>query len=59
MEEFGKEPSDVNAYAASTFYAVDRFASYKRYWQKFYLEGGIIIADRYTTSNAIQSGCKA
>ncbi len=56
--EFGKEPSDVNAYAASTFYAVDRFASYKRYWQKFYLEGGIIIADRYTTSNAIHQAVK-
>ena len=26
--EFGAHPSDVNAYAASTFYAVDRFAGY-------------------------------
>lgn len=50
--EFGKKPGDVNAYAASSFYAVDRFASYKKFWQTFYEEDGIIIADRYTTSNA-------
>ena len=51
--EFGSNPSDVNAYAASSFYAVDRFASYKKTWQKDYQAGKIIIADRYTTSNAI------
>ena len=28
--EFGNRPGDVNAYAASTFYAVDRFASYRK-----------------------------
>lgn len=56
--DFGQKPDDVNAYAASTFYAVDRYASYKRYWQKFYSEGGIIIADRYTTSNAIHQAVK-
>ncbi|MBQ6947490.1 MAG: thymidylate kinase [Clostridia bacterium] len=50
--EFGNKPDDVNAYAASSFYAVDRFASYKKYWKEFYEQGGIIIADRYTTSNA-------
>lgn len=50
---FGSDPSDVNAYAASSFYAVDRYASYKKDWGKFYENGGIIIADRYTTSNAI------
>lgn len=26
---FGSNPDDVNAYAASAFYAVDRYASYK------------------------------
>jgi hypothetical protein len=26
---FGKKPSDVNAFAASVFYTVDRFASFK------------------------------
>jgi dTMP kinase len=56
--QFGSNPSDVNAYAASTFYAVDRFASYREDWGKIYEEGGIIISDRYTTSNAVHQGCK-
>lgn len=56
--EFGSSPSDVNAYAASTFYAVDRFASYKSDWQDYYLGGGLVIADRYTTSNACHQGGK-
>ena len=43
----------VNAYAASSFYAVDRYASYKQFWQKDYEEGTVILAARYTTSNAI------
>ena len=56
--EFGSSPSDVNAYAASSFYAVDRYASYKKFWEKNYLSGEIIICDRYTTSNAIYQMCK-
>lgn len=56
--QFGTDPADVNAYAASTFYAVDRFASFKRDWGKFYAEGGIIVADRYTTSNAVHQCSK-
>lgn len=56
--DFGKDPGDVNAYAASTFFAVDRFASYKSDWGRFYEEGGIVIADRYTTSNAIHQCSK-
>ena len=56
--QFGQDPSDVNAYAASTFYAVDRFASYKRDWGNFYENGGIIVADRYTTSNAVHQCSK-
>lgn len=56
--DFGQDPSSVNPYAASTFYAVDRFCSYKQKWQKFYEEGGILVADRYTTSNAIHQGGK-
>lgn len=55
--EFGEKPGDVNAYAASAFYAVDRFASFKKDWQVDY-ENGIIIADRYTTSNAIHQCSK-
>lgn len=50
--DFGKNPEDVNAYAASAFYAVDRFASFKTIWKKDFDEGKIILADRYTTSNA-------
>ena len=56
--DFGKNPGDVNAYAASSFFAVDRFASYKSDWGKFYEDGGIIIADRYTTSNAVHQCSK-
>ncbi|SCM82087.1 Thymidylate kinase [uncultured Sporomusa sp.] len=56
--EFGERPEDVNAYAASAFYAVDRIASYKKEWEEFYLNGGIVIADRYTTSNMIHQAAK-
>ncbi len=56
--EFGTDPNAVNPYAASSFYAVDRFASYSRNWRDFYLGGGIVIADRYTTSNAIHQCAK-
>ena len=54
----GKKPVDVNAYAASMFYAMDRYASYKQDWGKFYEDGGLIIADRYTTSNAVHQASK-
>ncbi len=50
---FGEHPEDVNAYAAATFYSVDRFASYRQDWGTFYESGGLIVADRYTTSNAV------
>ena len=56
--EFGTHPEDVNAYAASTFYAVDRFASYKKVWGKWYEEGGLVVSDRYTTSNAVHQASK-
>ena len=56
--QFGKKPSDVNAYAASAFYAVDRFASYKMDWGKWYEEGGLVLSDRYTTSNAVHQASK-
>ncbi len=54
----GESPDDVNAYAASSFYAVDRYASYKQDWEEFLRNGGIVIADRYTTSNAIYQATK-
>ena len=44
--EFGTRPSDVNAYAASVFYAVDRYASYKKVWEEWYQNGGLIVSDR-------------
>lgn len=55
---FGSHPDDVNAYAASTFFAVDRYASYKDDWGKTYESGGFFISDRYTTSNAVHQGSK-
>ena len=55
---FGTKPGDVNAYTASTFYAVDRFASYRDDWGAVYENGGLILSDRYTTSNAVHQGSK-
>ena len=55
---FGGHADDVNAYAAATFYAVDRYASYRQDWGKFYQEGGLLVADRYTTSNAVHQTVK-
>ena len=52
------DSDDVNAYAASSFYAVDRFASYKTNWGEFYREGGLVLSDRYTTSNAVHQCSK-
>ena len=57
--QFGTKPTDVNAYAASTFYAVDRYASYKQDWGNWYNEqNGLILSDRYTTSNAVHQASK-
>ena len=55
---FGAHAGDVNAYAASLFYAMDRFAAVRQDWGAFYEQGGIIIADRYTTSNAVHQAPK-
>ena len=51
--EFGEDPSCVNAYAAASFYAVDRVASYLKDWKKSYDEGTLFVLDRYSTSNMI------
>ena len=56
--EFGTRPADVNAYAASTFYAVDRYASYRKVWREYYEKGGLMLSDRYTTSNAVHQASK-
>lgn len=55
---FGTDPNDVNAYAASVFYAMDRYASYKTVWSAAYQRGELVLADRYTTSNAVHQGAK-
>ncbi|MCL1828851.1 MAG: thymidylate kinase [Oscillospiraceae bacterium] len=55
---FGSSPNDVNPYAASTFFAVDRYASHKEEWGAHYSSGGLVLCDRYTTSNAVHQGSK-
>lgn len=56
--DFGENPSDVNAYATSTFFAADRFATYRTDWGKEYNSGTLIIADRYVSSNLIHQASK-
>ena len=56
--QFGEKPEDVNACAASIFYAVDRYASYMTDWKEYYEQGGLVLSDRFTTSNAVHQGAK-
>lgn len=56
--EFGSKPGDVNAYAASAFYAVDRAASYLKDWKADYQSGMLFLCDRYCTSNIIYQMAK-
>ncbi len=56
--EFGEHAKDVSPYIASTFYAADRYATYKKYFEDYYKEGGIILADRYTTANMVHQAGK-
>ncbi len=56
--EFGENPSDVNAYATSTLFAADRFATYRTDWGTDYNRGTIILADRYVSSNLIHQASK-
>ena len=56
--EFGDDPKAVNAYIASTFYAVDRYATFKKGYEEYYNNGGIILADRYTTANMVHQAGK-
>ena len=56
--EFGENAKDVNAYIASTFYAADRYATFKKGYEEYYNNGGIIIADRYTTSSMVHQAGK-
>lgn len=56
--DFGKNADDVDAYIASTFFTADRYVSFKTEWEEFYRSGGIVIADRYTTSNMVHQASK-
>jgi len=56
--DLGDNPGDVNAYAASSFYAIDRYASYKTKWGAFYENGGTVVCDRYVTSNIVHQAMK-
>lgn len=56
--EFGENPKEISPYIASTFYAADRYATYKKYYEDYYHEGGIILADRYTTANMVHQAGK-
>ncbi|MBR6510439.1 MAG: deoxynucleoside kinase [Clostridia bacterium] len=56
--DFGKKPDDVNAFAASVFYAADRYASFKTAWGEYYNNGGTVVSGRYTTSNAVHQASK-
>lgn len=56
--DFGKKAEEVDPYIASTFFTIDRYGSFKAEWEEFYNNGGIIISDRYTTSNMIHQGAK-
>lgn len=51
--EFGANPEDTSAYAASILYAADRFASYRRHWRQDYENGTLLLSDRYTQANVI------
>lgn len=56
--EFGDKAQEINPYPVSTMYAIDRYASYKKDWGKVYNSGGIIVTDRYTTSNMVHQASK-
>ena len=56
--EFGDDPKQISPYIASTFYAVDRYATYKKELEEYYKDGGIILADRYTTANMVHQAGK-
>lgn len=56
--DFGTDPNSVSPYAASTFFAVDRFASVNGEWKDYFSNGNIVIADRYTTSNMVHQASK-
>jgi len=56
--EFGENAKDVSPYIASTFYAADRYATFQKGYKEYYNNGGIILADRYTTANMVHQAGK-
>ena len=56
--EFGKNAQEISPYIASTFYAADRYATFQTGYKKYYEDGGIILADRYTTANMVHQAGK-
>lgn len=56
--EFGENAKEISPYIASTFYAADRYATYKKELEEFYKAGGILLADRYTTANMVHQAGK-
>ena len=56
--EFGSDAKKISPYIASTFYAADRFATFKKEYEEYYNNGGIILADRYTTANMVHQAGK-
>ena len=56
--EFGEDAKKISPYIASTFYAADRYATFTKDFKKYYDEGGIILADRYTTANMVHQAGK-
>ncbi len=56
--EFGTDASKISPYIASTFYAADRYATFQKGYKEYYDNGGIILADRYTTANMVHQAGK-
>lgn len=56
--DFGSDPDSISPYVSSTFFAADRYASFKTEYEDFYMNGGWVLADRFTTSNMIHQGGK-
>ncbi len=56
--EFGESAKDISPYISSTFFAADRYASYKTEFGQYYNNGGIVLADRYTTANMVHQAGK-
>ena len=56
--DFGTDAQAISPYIASTFYAVDRYATFKTGYYEYYKNGGIILADRYTTANMVHQAGK-